>query len=70
MPSNEEIYKGRKIVIPETLAPVNPVILIDNQSIEVTPLRQGTYLTDLFAFKEFGSLHELARTLIDQMPER
>ena len=70
MAANEETYKGRKIVIPITLtASMKPVIMIDNQKIEVTRSPRGTYLSDLFAFKEFGSLHHLARTLIDQMPE-
>ncbi len=69
MSSTEEIYKGRKIEIPVGLAAAKPVLLIDNKPIKVTRLPHGTFTTDLFAFKEFGSLHQLARTLIDQMPE-
>lgn len=56
-------YKGRSVVLEHD---EGPRVLIDGREILVRSDENGRYSTEKFAYRDFATLDELARALVDR----
>jgi hypothetical protein len=71
----KEIYKGKEIAydIPATTQKdstgVEVHLKIDHEDLHVIRMEDGTYGTHLLPFQNYGSIEQLAKDVIDKVPQ-
>lgn len=68
MPEQEETYRGFEIVIDESQGTPSTIKIADT-TVEVSRMENGKYITQYMPYTEYDSLMELARHVIDKVPD-